>query len=181
MQQNALLHVVAFSRVLISVVCILLHFGRVLREYPVGVRVKAVHSVAFGRVLIENTRWGLGLSLCILFTSLLQARVTFCSWLIKENWVFWLEPVALGSDNQVFQLGRVGPQNRVHLPGPTLRAGFGNRVSVPEPEPTLAGTRFFKRVEPRFRFSIWNRVEPGNRRNRPSLVHKWRLGSAFFP
>ena len=28
-------------------------FGRVLREYPVGVRVKAVHSVAFGRVLRE--------------------------------------------------------------------------------------------------------------------------------
>ena len=28
----------------------------------------------------------------------------------------------------------------------------------------------FKRVEPRFRFSIWNRVEPGNRRNCPSLI-----------
>ena len=28
-------------------------FSRVLREYPVGVRVKAVHSVAFSRVLRE--------------------------------------------------------------------------------------------------------------------------------
>ena len=42
----------------------------------------------------------------------------------------------------------------------TLRAGFGNRASVPEP--ALAGTRYFKRVEPRFLFLIWNRVEPGN-------------------
>ena len=36
-------------------------------------------------------------------------------------------------------------------------------------EPTLAGTRFFKGVEPQFRFSIWNRVESSTRRNRPSL------------
>ena len=40
MQQNALLHVVAFSRVLISAVCILLHLAGCL----------------------ENTRWGLGLT-----------------------------------------------------------------------------------------------------------------------
>ena len=55
------------------------------------------------------------------------------------------------------------------LPEPAARDGSGNRVSVPEL--TLAGTRFFKRVELRFQFSIWNRVEPGNRRNRPSLIY----------
>ena len=37
---------------------------------------------------------------CGAFTSSLQARVTFCQWLIKENRVLWLKP-------------GVGPQNRV--------------------------------------------------------------------
>ena len=44
-------------------------------------------------------------------------------------------------------------------------------LKLSAPEPTLAGTRFFKRVEPRLRFSIWNRVESSaTRRNHPSLV-----------
>ena len=97
---------------------------------------------------------------CGAFTSSLQARVTFCRWLIKENRVFWLEPVALGSrvgaqTTRYFNWSQVGPQNR-YFAG----AGSESRLWESVPEPMLTGTRFFKRVELRFRFSIWNRVEP---------------------
>ena len=100
---------------------------------------------------------------CGAFTSLLQA--TFCRWLIKENRVFWLEPVALGSRVRAqttgyFNWSRVGPQNRVSC-RLGIRSRFRNRrLWVPDS------------------LKEWNRgsdsqfgigLEPGNRRNRPSL------------
>ena len=42
-------------------------------------------------------------------------------------------------------------------------------------EPTLAGTRFFKRVEPRFRFSIWN-----PHWNRPSPVRMSKTNHLYY-
>ena len=104
--------------------------------------------------------------------SLLQSRVRFCRWLIKENRVFWMKPRLWESGHQRESgiLTSWSPESGI-LPELAARAGFGNQVSVPKP--TLVGTRFFKRVEPRFRFSIWIRVEPGNRRNRPSLHHRF--------
>ena len=98
---------------------------------------------------------------CGAVTSSLHSKVTFYR-------VFWLEPVAPGSrvgaqTTGYFNWSRVGPQNRVFcrswLWEPPLGIGY---LKVSVPQPTLAGARFFKRVEPRFRFSIWNRV-PGNR------------------
>ena len=115
------------------------------------------------------------------------SQVRCSRWLIKENLVFWLEAVALGSrvwaqTTGYFSWSRVGPQNRVfcrsRLREPALGIGYFTRATslrirylkVSVPEPTLAGTWFFKRVEPQFRFSIWNRLEPGTRQNRPSLM-----------
>ena len=112
---------------------------------------------------------------CGAFTSSLQARVTFCRWLIKENRVFWLEPVALGSRvgaqrTRYFNWSRVGPQNRVfcrsRLWEPTLGIGSrlrNRRLRVPDS---------LKEWNHGSDSAIWNRVEPGNRRNCPSLNHK---------
>ena len=93
---------------------------------------------------------------CGAFASSLQSRVTFCRWLIKENRVFWLK------------LG-VGPQNLYFTRASALGTGYFTGAAAlgigylkfSAPEPTLAGTRLFKRVEPQFRFSIWNRVPAG--------------------
>ena len=68
---------------------------------------------------------------CGAFTSLLQARVTFCRWLIKENRVFWLEPVALGSrvgaqTTGYFNWSWVSPQNRVFCRSRLWESGLGS-------------------------------------------------------
>ena len=44
-----------------------------------------------------------------------------------------------------------------------------DKSGYPVPQKSGTAARLHRRVEPPVRFSIWNRVEPGNRRNRPSL------------
>ena len=57
-----------------------------------------------------------------------------------------------------FEWSRVGPQNQVFCRSRLWESGLGSGTDA---------CGYPIRVEPRFHFSIWNRVEPGNR---PSLV-----------
>ena len=67
---------------------------------------------------------------------------TFCRWLIKENRVFWLVPVALSSRVGAQTTGylnwsRVGPQNRVFCRSQLWEPALGIvylKVSVLEPD-----------------------------------------------
>ena len=85
------------------------------------------------------------------------------------------------SDNRVFQLEPSWSPESGILPEPAARAGFGNRVFYRSRSSgnwvfedlgsgsMLAGTRF----------SIWNQVEPGTRRNRPSLLYICSMFSLY--
>ena len=88
------------------------------------------------------------------------------------DWSRWLSALELELRQPGISVGamQVGPQNRVFC------QSFGNRVF----ETLGSGTDacgypiLFKKVEPQYRFSIWNRVEPENRRNCPS-PHVWYI------
>ena len=84
------------------------------------------------------------------FASSLCKFVTFCRWLIKENRVFWL---------------KLGVLRIRYL---TRAVVLGIRyLKLSAPEPMLAGTRLFKRVEPRF----W--LSGRFRYNCPSRISKY--------